>query len=138
VIHPKRRKANPRPVACASTVSVRIDQRECVRFVSEQAQTSQSQLLLENELLTNEVRHLRGQANDLRQKLDKSHENVRRLEAGAPAASRQETPQQREQRALQEQSLEDLRWLLARLDRSPAGPLLRRYGGFKTLKARYL
>lgn len=72
-------------------------------------------LAVENELLTNEVRRLRTRVAALEEQV-----------AVTPA-----DPQAG-------QALDDLRYLLGRLDASPAAPLLRRQKGFRTLRDRYL
>lgn len=77
--------------------------------------TAMRDLVVENELLTNEVRRLRSRIAALEEEL-----------AVAPPA-----PQANE-------ALGDLRYLLGKLDSSPAGPLLRRQKGFRNLRERYL
>lgn len=78
-------------------------------------ETTLRDLAVENELLTNEVRRLRSRIAALEEEL-----------AVAPPA-----PQAH-------QALGDLRYLLGKLDSSPAGPLLRRQKGFRALRERYL
>lgn len=76
-----------------------------------------AELVLENELLTNEVRRLRSR--------------VAALEEQLAVTPQPETP-------LARQALDDLRHVLRQLDGSPAGALLRRKKGFRNLRDRYL
>ncbi|MGH3347331.1 MAG: hypothetical protein ACRDO4_10135 [Nocardioides sp.] len=84
-------------------------------------------LQMENELLRYEVVHLRA-----------------RLAAAEDLAAKRQGRLERlgDQRATtgstRDEARDDLVWLLTRLDRSPAGLLLRRYAGFSTLRDRYL
>ena len=80
-----------------------------------------SSLAMENDLLHYEVLHLRARVADL---LDR----IKDLEQ-SPTAERAVSDQQ---------AHDDLVWLLRRLDTSPAGVALRRVGGFRILRERYL
>ncbi|WP_141012883.1 hypothetical protein [Nocardioides sambongensis] len=88
--------------------------------------TAVGDLQMENELLRYEVAHLRARlaaADEARTAAQRTLERLREKQAPSAALDEART---------------DLMWLLGRLDRSPAGPLLRRYGGFRTLRDKYL
>lgn len=83
-------------------------------------------LAMENDLLRHEVRYLRAQVSDLEEEV----------------AARLLVPEGH--RLVDEDDLRtfekansDMRWLMGRLAGSPAGWLLRRWGGFRTLQERY-
>lgn len=76
-------------------------------------------LVMENELLRYEVVHLRARLAAAEKAVAKS--------AGAP----------REEK-VDDTARADLVWLLERLDRSPAGYLLRTRNGFRALRDKYL
>ncbi|WP_183098447.1 hypothetical protein [Nocardioides pelophilus] len=101
----------------------------------------QADLRLENALLTNELRHLRAELANVRRQLRAARSRVKELQAagGTAAAPDDEatTPKMRRTRKLEAQALDDMHWLVNRVDRSPIGPLLRRREGFRTLKQRY-
>lgn len=90
-------------------------------------------LAMENELLRYEVRHLRA-------RLAARPEPV--AAPTPPTARKNPTAKQLRMRkarqARNRQAYADIVWLVRRLDTSPAGPLLRRVEGFRTLRARYL
>ena len=90
-------------------------------------------LTMENRLLTIEVEYLRGRVAEL------EDGGVLPEQASATLARRdRELARLREQVDTLGQARSDLRWLLERLGGSPAGPLLRRFGGFTTLERRWL
>ena len=94
--------------------------------------------LMENELLRYEVRHLKGRLSAATNEFPPSAEEIR----GAKKASRKNEksdagPSPAIARRNQ-QAYDDVVWLVGRLDSSPAGMLLRRMGGFRTLRDRYL
>jgi len=93
-------------------------------------------LAMENELLRYEVRHLRA-------RLAAPPEPVAApTPPTTPTARKNPTAKQLRMRkarqARNRQAYADIVWLVRRLDSSPAGPLLRRVEGFRTLRARYL
>lgn len=110
-------------------------------------------LRLENELLSLENRLLRGGrtagTGDVsaavkrarREEREKGREALHRLRAKfeADTAERRaqfaSVPHQRLARLQKAES--DLRWLVGRLDSSPAGPFLRRWEGWRILRDRY-
>ncbi len=71
-------------------------------------------LQMENELLAHEVAHLRARL-------------AHRAAPGAAAPNE-----------VHLQAYYDIRWLMKRLDGSPAAPLLHRFDGYNTLAERYL
>jgi hypothetical protein len=83
-----------------------------------------STLAMENELLRYEVAHLRARL--------AAAETVAKS-AGDTLASKRGSGADADRSAR-----DDLVWLLRRLDRSLAGPLLRRRSGFRELRERYL
>jgi hypothetical protein len=94
--------------------------------------------LMENELLRYEVRHLQGRLSAATKSFPPTGEEI--------AAARRATKQPAKQPAKQDsgvalrnqQAYDDMVWLVGRLDGSPAGVLLRRWEGFRSLRARYL
>lgn len=101
----------------------------------------QADLRLENTLLTNELRRLRAELANSRRQLRNARSRIKELEAaggGAPTPDREVmTPKARRTRKLEAQALDDMHWLVNRIDRSPIGALLRRREGFRALKERY-
>jgi len=101
----------------------------------------QADLRLENTLLTNELRRLRAELVTTRRELRAARSRVKELQAAGGGAAVPEreamTPKVRRTRKLEAQALDDMHWLVNRVDRSPIGPLLRRREGFRTLKQRY-
>lgn len=106
-------------------------------------------LQMENELLSHETSFLRaqlkqaerraggaGQMGRLTAQLGRCRAQLEK-EREKRKALRAELKKARRQLSSSEPALEDLRWLLARLDSSPAAPLLRRKAGFRTLCEKY-
>jgi len=101
--------------------------------------TELTSALMENELLRYEVRHLKGRlsaatnefppgAEEIQGARKASRKGAEKGEGGpSPAITRRN-----------QQAYDDVVWLVGRLDSSPAGVLLRRMGGFRTLRERYL
>jgi hypothetical protein len=87
-----------------------------------------SAIVLENELLTNEVRHLRS---ELQRKTGEKQPKAE----GNPAAkaSKKGDPDA----GHKDQALEDIVWLVNRLQHSPARFLFGRKAGYRTLVERY-
>lgn len=92
------------------------------------ARAGTTDLVLENELLTNEVRRLRGRVAEL-------EERLLRMES-ANRSDDFEEPRPR-RRALERQALDDLRYLIARANATPLAPLLRTRKGYRNLERRY-
>lgn len=100
--------------------------------------TELTSALMENELLRYEVRHLKGRLSAATKEFPPGPEEIQgarkatgRPEKGEPGPS--PAVARRNQ-----QAYDDVVWLVGRLDSSPAGMLLRRMGGFRTLRDRYL
>jgi hypothetical protein len=81
-------------------------------------------LTMENELLRYEVHHLRAR---LAEAEDRARAAADTAEDEKPATG-----------SLSSRAEDDLVWLLQRLDRFPAGPVLRRRPGIQELRQRYL
>jgi hypothetical protein len=81
-----------------------------------------ARLQMENELLNLEVGHLRARLKTLDQLRGSEEDPLRRL---------------KELQKRHDDTLHDLRRLLRRLNRSPAGPLCRQWKGFRVLLDRY-
>ncbi len=84
-------------------------------------------LQMENELLRYEGLHLRARLAAAEDLAANRQAKLERLRSQRPNTG-----------PARDEARDDLVWLLTRLDRSPAGPLLRRYAGFCTLRDRYL
>lgn len=98
--------------------------------VTEPESVLKSRLLLENELLTNEVRRLREDVAEARRGVTRHEKAIERLQADAAVGEiKASSPEG--------QALDDIRWLVNRLDRSPLGLILRSQKGFRVLKDRY-
>lgn len=99
-----------------------------------------SSLMMENELLRFEVAHLRSR---LAVATTRPTKGGTKGAAKTPATTTATTPVTGTARATidaarRQTAYDDLVWLLRRLDGSPAGFLLRRVEGFRTLRGRYL
>lgn len=92
---------------------------------------------MENRLLTVEVEFLRGRCREL-ESLAARAEADQRSRATKAGRNDARVTKLRQDVAELRQARSDLRWLLERLDRSPAGPLFRRFEGFRTLQERWL
>jgi hypothetical protein len=105
---------------------------------------------MENELLTHEALFLRAQLKQARRRKEteagaNGDHDGRLTRSQARLAEEREKrktigkqlKQNRRKLRKAESALKDVTWLLTRLDRSPAGPLLRRKAGFRTLTERY-
>ena len=108
-------------------------------------------LQMENDLLGHEVRHLRARIAQFDRELERARSRVRREDAKRLAQVRGRLKQERTERIAAERAHkrlqrrleraeraeEDLRWLVARLDGSVLGPVLRLRPGFRNLTAKY-
>lgn len=108
-------------------------------------------LRMENDLLMLEVEHLRGHVRDMPKEADSLRRHLARAEQLRAQAESQHVRAESQlaraesQLAAERERVEqltrarsDLRWLLRRLDGSPAGFMLRRFEGFRTLMDRWL
>lgn len=92
-------------------------------------------LAMENDLLRYEVRHLRARLAALTPTEPATPAGPGK---GGQKRGGQAERQDRDRQARNRQAYDDIVWLVGRLDTSPAGPLLRRIEGFRTLRSRYL
>jgi len=105
---------------------------------------------MENELLTHETLFLRAQlkqarrrketeagaSGDLTERLTRAQARVAEERRKRKALGKQLKQHKRKLRRAKP-ALDDLTWLLSRLNESPLAPLLRRKAGFRTLTKRY-
>ena len=89
--------------------------------------------LMENELLRYEVRHLKSKLSEATGEFPPGPEEIKAARKDKPQGSGGPAFAKRNQ-----QAYDDMVWLIGRLDSSPAGLMLRRWAGFRTLRARYL
>jgi hypothetical protein len=107
--------------------------------------------LMENELLRYEVRHLKAQLSEVTGELPQRQQDIQAARRAAKkptkaamkgakgAAGPKTKPGPPPAIALRNQrAYDDVVWLVGRLDSSPVGPVLRRWEGFRILRARYL
>jgi len=92
--------------------------------------------LMENELLRYEVRHLKGRLSAATGEFPPGPDDERAARAAANKPKQDDVPGPAIARRNQ-QAYDDIVWLVGRLDSSAAGPLLRRWSGFRTLRSRY-
>jgi hypothetical protein len=93
-------------------------------------------LLMENELLRHETTHLRAKLAGTEKAVRDANSRVRHLQS--VVAGRSPAVSGAAAGAPADRSRNDIRWLLGRTDRSPAGWIFRRFTGFAELKRRYL
>ena len=95
--------------------------------------------LMENELLRYEVRHLKGRLSAATKEFPPSSDEIRAAKrAGRQDGEKGDAGPSPALARRNQQAYDDVVWLVGRLDSSPAGMLLRRMGGFRTLRDRYL
>jgi hypothetical protein len=92
-----------------------------------------TRLQAENDLLTDEVRRLRARLDELERVLERRRPGERPSEREQPPPD----PREEQRRRLEAQALEDMHWLVNRVDGSPLGRVLRSRAGFRTLVERY-
>ena len=98
----------------------------------------QARLVLENDLLTNEVGRLRSELDEARRAAKRHETSLKRLQADiAVGELKTMDPEELRIRLLEAQALDDIHWLVKRLDTSVLGSLLRTRAGFRLLVERY-
>ena len=98
----------------------------------------QARLVLENDLLTNEVGRLRVELDEARRAVERHETSLKRLQADiAVGELKKMNAEEARIRLLEAQALDDIHWLVNRLDTSLLGSLLRTRAGFRLLKERY-
>lgn len=95
----------------------------------EQKQDTTTELVVENELLTNEVHRLRSKVTDLEQRLAAHQAEVRRLLDDVAAGANPGD--------LERQALQDLRYLIGKVEGTPLARVLRRKAGYRAIVERY-
>ncbi|GII97638.1 hypothetical protein CLV28_1996 [Sediminihabitans luteus] len=110
-----------------------------MRDLSPTTDKDAASLAMENELLRYETLHLRARLAGVERRLVAANQELRRVSA-APAPGRATAVAAPGPAAAPQvdRSRNDLVWLLRRLDGSAGRWVVRRFSGFRDLKARYL